>query len=420
MTPPGSADRPPDDAAIGDIFREEYGRVVATLVGRFGDIDLAEDVAQEAFVEAIRRWPEQGLPPNPGGWLTLTARNRAIDRLRRDAVGDQRQRQAHHLQEPTMDDPADTALGDASSLTDDRLQLIFTCCHPALNIDARVALSLRLLGGLAVPEIAAAFLVPDTTMGQRITRAKKKIRLAKIPYRVPADHELPQRLPGVLATVYLIFNEGYVPTADREERADLAAEAIRLGRLLAELMPDEPEVLGLLALMLLIESRRPARIVDGVLVRLDEQDRSRWSRSLIDEGQLLVRRCLARGRPGPHQLQAAIQAIHAQASSAADTDWHQIKINYDMLYAIAPSPVIALNRAVAVAEVAGPEAGLAAIDPLAAELDRYGPFHVARADLLRRLDRPAEAVVAYDRALATITNPAQLRHLRGRRAELDR
>ncbi|GAB2887734.1 RNA polymerase sigma factor [Streptomyces deserti] len=393
-------------AGIEAVFRAEYGRAVATLVRFLGDIDLAEEAVQDAFTAAVRRWPETGVPPSPAGWIITTARNRAIDRLRREST-----RQARHA-EAALLHASDAPPGEGP-VRDDRLRLIFTCCHPALALQARVALTLRLLGGLSTAQIARAFLVPEPTMAQRIVRAKAKIRNARIPYRVPRDADLPDRLNGVLAVVYLIFNEGY--TGDPE----LCAEAVRLGRLLAELMPDEPEVTGLLALMLLAESRRAARVNEqGELVPLPEQDRARWDRALIAEGQALVRRCLRRNRPGPYQIQAAVQAVHSDAPTAEATDWGQILQLYDQLMALAPSPVVALNRAVAVAETEGPRPALALVDTLG--LDGYHVFHAVRADLLRRLGRDEEAVRAYETASELTESPAERGYLQRRRRELAR
>ncbi len=396
---------------VADVFRAEYGRCVSSLTRLLGDISLAEEAVADAFVVALEQWDSSAPPPNPGGWITTTARRRAIDRLRRESS-----REAKHAMAALLTEPDDTPPEEVGPVRDDRLRMLFTCCHPALAPESRVALTLRLLGGLETPEIARAFLIPEATLAQRIVRAKRKIADANIPYRVPAEADLPDRLGGVLAVLYLIYNAGHSAAAGAElTRADLCAEAVRLTRVLVELMPDEPEAIGLLGLLLLLESRRATRVDgDGQLVLLTEQDRTRWDQDLIAEGHDLVRACLRRNRPGAYQIQAAINAVHADAGSATDTDWAQIVALYDQLWLVAPTPVVALNRAVALAEVAGPQIALAQLDDL--DLSTYQPFWVARAELLVRAGSPTEAVTAYDRALELTANAVEHAHLTRRRA----
>jgi RNA polymerase sigma-70 factor (ECF subfamily) len=394
-----------DAARVGRVFREESGRSVAALIRILGDIDLVEDAVQDAFAIALRRWPDEGLPPNPGGWITTTARNQAIDRLRRESRG--RELLAEMALLAPGDDEVGTTEDEEGPVDDDRLRLIFTCCHPALSGEAQVALTLRLLGGLSTEEVASAFLVAESAMAKRLVRAKRKIKAARIPYRVPADHDLPSRLPLVLAVIYLIYNAGLA----RADEPVLCAEAIRLARILSALMPDEPEVAGLLGLLLLTESRRPARLrADGSLAVLAEQDRALWDRALIDEGQEIVRRCLRRDQAGPYQLQAAINAVHADAARFEETDWSQIVALYDQLVELAPTPVVALNRAIAIGEHEGAAAAFELVEEL--ELEGYQPFHAARADLLRRLGRADQAASEYERAASLAPTEAEREFLR--------
>ncbi|CAM3157355.1 RNA polymerase sigma factor [Stackebrandtia soli] len=406
------------EEAIARVHRVEWARTVAGLARRFGDLDLAEEVTAEAFVAAVERWPRDGVPSNPGGWLTTTATRKAIDRLRRESKRDAKYQAAHMLSDHTPPEPT-------GPVEDDRLRLVFTCCHPALAMEARVALTLRLVGGLTVAEIARAFLVRETTIAQRITRAKARIKAAHIPYRVPSAGDVRERLAGVLAVVYLVFNEGYLAGAgDDSLRADLTDEAIRLGRLLRSLLPDDGEVAGLLALMLLTRARSAARVSrTGELVTLDEQDRGAWNRELIVEGHALVRERIAAVEaggtpPGRYQLLAAINAVHTYAPSARETDWSQIVVLYERLAALDPSPIVRLNRAVAIGEVDGPDLALAELDRLAGDLDDYHAFHAARADLLRRLSRSGESRAAYDRAIRLTGNSAERSYLTRRRDQL--
>jgi RNA polymerase sigma-70 factor, ECF subfamily len=413
------------DDDLTAVFRREAGRCTATLARILGDLDLAEDAVAEAFAIAAERWPVTGIPPNPGGWITTTARNRAIDRLRRESTRDARHLAAHRLAESdSMDSPEWHEL-DAfvDVVPDDQLRMMFLCCHPALAPDTQVALTLRLLGGLETPEIARAFLVPEATVAQRIVRAKRKLRDNHAAYRIPAAAELPARLHVVLTAISLVFNEGHTATTGAElGRVDLAAEAIRLGRVLVGLMPDEPEAAGLLALMLLTEARRPARTAaDGSMIRLADQDRGRWDAAMIREGYALVRACLRRNHPGPFQIQAAIAAVHAVAPIAAATDWDQIVTLYDQLLALRPDGVVRLNRAIAVGERDGAAAGLAALDAIdPAPLVAYQPFHATRADLLARVGRVDDARAAYDRAIELTDNAAARGFLIDRRAAIAR
>jgi RNA polymerase sigma-70 factor (ECF subfamily) len=402
-------------AAITRAHHEQWARVVATLTRHFGDLDVAEEAAAEAFATAVERWPADGVPPNPGGWLTTTARRKALDRIRRENKRDEKQKQAQTMYD---DDPRDS-LG---AVDDERLRLIFTCCHPALAAEARVALTLRMVGGLTVPEIARAFLMQEAALGQRITRAKAKIKAARIPYRVPSADDLPGRVSGVLYVLYLVFNEGYLASGPGTDpvRHDLTAEAIRLARLLRALMPADGEVAGLLALMLLIEARRTARVsANGELVTLDEQDRAAWDAALIAEGHRLVRERLATGQPpGRYQILAAINAVHTSARDVRDTDWSQVVALYDQLFRLEPSPIVALNRAVAIGELDGPDVALRIVDRLQGELTDYHAYFVARADILRRLGRSGESRAAYDRAIALAGNTAETAYLTRRRDQL--
>jgi RNA polymerase sigma-70 factor (ECF subfamily) len=404
--------------AITRVHREEWARVVAALTRRFGDLDIAEEAAAEAFAAAVERWPTDGVPPNPGAWLTTAANRKAIDRIRRESKRDDKQKEAHLVYD---DDPCEP-LG---AVDDERLRLIFTCCHPALAMETRVALTLRMVGGLTVPQIARAFLVSETTMGRRITRAKAKITVARIPYRVPSTEDLPARVSGVLAVLFLVFNEGYLATGPDTDpvRHDLTAEAIRLTRLIRALMPDDGEVAGLLALMLLTEARRTARVsASGELVALHEQDRGAWDPALVAEGHRLVRERLVAAAagvaPGRYQILAAINAVHTSARDVRDTDWSQVVALYDQLVRLDPSPIIALNRAIAVAELDGPEVALATVDRLEDTLGGYHAYHATRADLLRRLGRTQQSCAAYDRAIELAGNTAETAYLTRRRDQL--
>ena len=401
--------------AITQTHRDEWARVVAALTRRFGDLDIAEEAAAEAFAKAVERWPTNGLPPNPGAWLTTTATHTAIDRIRRESKRDDKQKEARVLFDG---DPP----GPVGAIDDDRLRLIFTCCHPALAMETRVALTLRMVGGLTVPEIARAFLVQESAMGRRITRAKEKIRAARIPYQVPSAEDLPARVSGVLAVLFLVFNEGYLATGSGTDpvRHELTAEAIRLTRLIRALLPDDGEVAGLLALMLLTEARRPARVsASGELITLDEQDRGAWDAALVAEGHQLVRECLAAGvPPGRYQILAAINAVHTSASDIRDTDWSHVVALYDQLVRLDPSPVVSLNRAIAIGELDGPQVALAAVDLLEDKLTGYHAYHATRADLLRRLGRSEESRAAYDKAIELAGNTAETAYLTRRRDQL--
>ncbi|HUY67137.1 MAG TPA: DUF6596 domain-containing protein [Acidimicrobiales bacterium] len=410
---------------LAEVFRREAGRCTATMVRVLGDIDLAEDAVAEAFAIAAEQWPRMGIPPNPGGWITTTARNRAIDRLRRESTRSERHRAAHRLHIESMHPDHNPELDGLDDLVDvvadDQLRLMFICAHPALAADAQVALILRLLGGLETGEIAKTFVVPEATMAQRIVRAKRKLHDNHASYRIPRAAELPDRLHAVLAAIYLIYTEGHTASSGQTlTRTDLSTEAIRLGRTLVELMPDEPEALGLLALMLLTEARRPSRLAsDGTMVRLADQDRTGWDRTLIGEGHGLVVGCLHRNQPGPFQIQAAIAAVHADAPNAESTDWLQIIALYNQLYALLPSPVVALNRSVAMAELHGPVVGLAGLAEIdSTSVDSYQPYHAARADLLARAGHLDEAVAAYDRAIELTTNTVERGFLARQRAVL--
>ena len=412
----------PAPEAVEHVFREESGKILATLIGYLGDFDEAEEAMQDALATALGRWPKDGVPNNPAAWIVTVARNKAIDRLRRDR---RRTEKYVELAEPAASEPNEFEMiedFEDTSLHDDRLRLLFTCCHPALGLGSQVALTLRTLGGLTTPEISRAFLLPVATLAQRLVRAKRKIRAAKIPYRVPPDHLLPERVLGVLTVIYLIFNEGYSASFGAElVRQALCAEAIRLGRVLYELMPDEPEVTGLLALMLLQDSRRDARVGHrGELIVLEEQDRTLWDREEIIEDQSLLEQALRLGKPGPYQAQAAIAAVHAESGHPDETDWRQIAGLYDALSRMTPSPIVELNRAVAVAMSTGIEQGLVLLDRLgdSGDLDGYYYYHAARADLLRRSRKTSEATQAYERAKSLTGNQAEIAYLERRLAEV--